>query len=183
MSIFRLFFVVLILYSCNVSKSISKVDSFQFPQSWEGKWKGDLEIFSGKGKKQTLEMELHILPIDSIGAWSWTIIYGTDKEKGKRSYILKPKDVENGIYAVDEQNSIVLDAYLLDKKLVERFEVMNNLLITSTELRGDVLVWEILVGSLNNLSVTGDTIVGKDTIPQVKGYPVTILQRAYLKKY
>ena len=84
-------------------------------------------------------MELHILPIDTSDAWSWTIFYGEDKVKGKRDYQLIPKDVEKGIYQVDEQNSILLDAYLFDGKLFERFEVMGCLLYTSPSPRDATL--------------------------------------------
>ena len=191
MNLFRLFLYALLFVGCNNAEvpttsnsSLSGNESeFSFPESWKGKWRGDLEIFSRKGKVQTIPMELHILPLDSAEAWSWTIYYGEDKVAGKRDYILKPKDVEQGIYVVDEQNSILLDAYLFDGKLVERFEVMGSLLTTMTELRGDQLVWEIISGSTENLTSTGDTIDGTDTIPEVKSYPMMVMQRAYLKRF
>ncbi len=190
MNLFRFFLCAILFFGCNQSETPSSSISlsgneteFSFPQSWKGKWKGDLEIFSRKGKAQTIPMELHIFPLDSTDAWSWTIYYGEDKITGKRDYVLKPKDVEQGIYVVDEQNSILLDAYLFDGKLVERFEVMGSLLTTMTELRGDQLVWEIISGSTENLTSTGDTIDGTDTIPEVKSYPMTVMQRAYLSRF
>ncbi len=186
MSFFRFFIFLTFLFSCNPpanqQASISEPKPIVFPKDWEGKWAGELKIFANTGLKQTLPMELHILPIDTADAWTWTIFYGENKVTGKRDYLLKPKDVEKGIYQVDEQNSILLDAYLFDGKLFERFEVMGNLLTTTTELRGNNLVWEIISGSLLNTTSSGNTIQGTDTIPEVKSYPINVMQRAYLSK-
>ena len=190
MSLFRLFLFLVFLSACAEKTSseseVSEAEiaslSVDFPKDWKGKWAGELKIFTGEGLKQTLPMELHILPLDSSENWSWTIFYGEDKVAGKRDYILQPKDVEKGIWQVDEQNSILLDAYLFDGKLFERFEVMGNLLTTTTELQGDKLVWEIISGSLTKTTSTGDTVDGTDTIPEVKSYPINVMQRAVLRR-
>jgi len=186
MSFFRFFIFFLFVVSCD-APTVSSDSSFEnkdvvFPDDWKGKWVGELKIFSNDGFKQKLPMELHILPVDTSDAWSWTIYYGEDKVAGKRDYFLIPKDTAKGIWQVDEQNSILLDAYLFDGKLFERFEVMGNLLTTTTELRGDNLVWEIISGSLENTISTGNAIDGRDTIPEVKSYPISVMQRAFLSK-
>lgn len=187
MSFFRLFLFLVFFSACAektilTSKVSSPVISEVFPEIWKGKWSGELKIFIGEGLKQSLPMELHILPIDSSEKWSWTIIYGEDKVAGKRDYQLIPKDPAKGIWQVDEQNSILLEAYLFDGKLFERFEVMDNLLTTTTELQGDKLVWEIISGSLSKTTATGNTIDGTDTIPEVKSYPIRVMQRAVLSR-
>jgi len=113
MSFFRLFLFLVFLSACAEKPSSDVVTSeatttakpIDFPEDWKGKWAGELKIFSNEGLKQSLSMELHILPLDSSGNWSWTIIYGEDKVAGKRDYVLQPKDVEKGIWQVDEQNT------------------------------------------------------------------------------
>ncbi|MCR9285834.1 MAG: hypothetical protein NXI23_00445 [Bacteroidetes bacterium] len=172
------------IFSFHIGQANNPIDSVDFPKSWEGIWKGELEIFNGMGKVQSLPMELHIFPNDtSVVRWSWTIIYGEDKEAGKRDYELIEKDKSKGIYLVDEKNTIVLDGFLLGGKFFERFEVMGNLLMTSTEkVNENELVWEIISGKLTPISTTGDQDFEGEEIPPVNGYGINILQRARLKK-
>ena len=104
-----------------------------FPNSWAGKWKGDLNIYNATGLAQSVPMELHILPVDSTDYFTWTIIYGPDRQAGLRPYLLKPVDQEKGVYSIDEQNTIVMENFLLGNKLYGRFEVMGNLLLSTVE--------------------------------------------------
>ncbi|RMG88500.1 MAG: hypothetical protein D6714_00590 [Bacteroidetes bacterium] len=160
----------------------SATDTLPFPQSWEGKWTGELEIFSPKGKVQSLPMELHILPL-SAGHWTWTLIYGEDKVAGKRDYELIEIDPAKGLYKVDEKNTIVLEGYFLGGKFFQRFEVMGSLILTSTEKTGpDTLHWEIISGNLTPVSTTGGEPFQGENIPPVNGYEIQVLQRALLKK-
>ena len=157
------------------------IDSLTFPASWEGIWRGNLEIFNHEGLKQTLPMELHILPISDSDRYTWTIFYGEDKVAGKRDYELVPVDTSKGIYAVDEKNSIAMEGYLLGGKYFQRFEVMGSLLLTTTEKIDDkTLIWEIISGKLEAVSSTGKQEVDGEEMPEVKAYPVNVLQRARL---
>lgn len=161
--------------------SLFAQDLKDFPKAWEGKWKGQLEIFGPQGKVNEVEMELHILPSDSTD-YTWTIIYGPDKEKGKRDYIIRMTDPKKAQFEVDERNSIYLDAYLLGGKLFERFEVMDNMLLATTEMVGEELWFEILSGTMLNPRSTGNTTHGEDEIPEVKSYQVNVFQKAVLKR-
>ena len=69
---------------CSAQDKIS-LDSVSsnFPASWEGKWKGQLEIFNANGKVQELPMELHILKSDTSDSFSYSIIYGPDPENSE----------------------------------------------------------------------------------------------------
>jgi hypothetical protein len=125
---------------------------------------------------------LHILPLDSAGRYSWTIIYGEDKEAGRRSYELAPIDPEKGFYAIDEKNSIVLESYLLGGKLFSSFEVMGNHILSSYEKRGEELLFEIISGRMDPVSVTGGQEGDESGIPPVKAFPVIVTQRAALKR-
>ena len=153
-----------------------------FPASWQGKWAGTLEIINPKGKVQELPMELHILPVDSSDKYTWTIIYGEDKEAGTGPYELIPVDTTKGLYWLDEKNSIRIEAYLLDNKLYQWFEVQGTLIFSTTEKVGDELIWELVSGDAAPVSVTGGQVVEGEEIPPVKTYPAKVLQKARLSK-
>lgn len=154
----------------------------EFPQEWIGNWKGDLEIFNAKGKAQTIDMELHIQPLDSL-IYTWTIIYKADTIRDERKYFLKTKDAAKGRYEIDEGNSIVLDAYLLGGVLYEQFEVMGSTILTRTEKQGENLVFEILAGKTEPANTTGGITHEGEEIPAVKSFPLTNYQKAILKKF
>lgn len=155
-------------------------DSLVLPEEWIGRWAGNLEIYSLQGKQQEVPMELHILPRDSC--YTYTIIYGEDKEAGKRDYLLKPVQPELGWYKVDEQNTIEMDAYLLNGKMYSRFEVMGNLLLSTAEVQDGVMTYEIISGKLEPVRTTGNETFEGENIPQVKAYPIQVRQVAYLKR-
>lgn len=157
-------------------------DSLSFPESWEGIWTGTLDIFTQKGKTQSLPMELHILPIDTSDNHTFWIIYGEDKVAGLRPYELVTIDAEKGHYAIDEKNSIQMEAYLMENTLIQRFEVMNNMLITTNEKIGDTITWQIISGKMDAVSSTGQRKVDGEEIPEVKAFPIANMQKAFLTK-
>jgi hypothetical protein len=53
-------------------------------------------------------MELHITPLEAPGRWTFRIVYNGEP----RDYVLIEVDAGKGLYQVDEQNSIVVDAKL-----------------------------------------------------------------------
>ncbi len=157
-------------------------DSLSFPESWEGIWTGTLDIFNSKGKAQSLPMELHILPIDTSDNHTFWIIYGEDKKAGLRPYELVTIDAEKGLYAVDEKNSIQMEAYLMGNTLIQRFEVMNTMLITTNEKIGDTIIWQIISGNMDPVSSTGQQKVDGEDIPEVKAFPIANMQKAFLTR-
>jgi hypothetical protein len=165
-----IFFLGLALFLADTSIAQTKLDA------WVGVWKGQLQIFSGEGKKQEIPMELHILPLDSGQRYIWKIIY----DKSPRDYNLLPKEPLKGIYTLDENNGIQMDMTLLDNSFVSCFEVMDNLLISSYRLEGKQIVSEIFSFSKKNLSKTGN--LPDKQIPEVISYPPTVLQKAVLMK-
>ncbi|NNE28435.1 MAG: hypothetical protein HKN16_02285 [Saprospiraceae bacterium] len=151
-----------------------------FPASWEGSWQGDLAIYKGEGLQQTIPMELVIQSKDSTDHYDWWIIYGEDKEAGKRAYELKPVDKEKGAWLVDEKNSILLDCYFFANKLWSRYEVMENLILITNEVNGDEMIFEVISGNLEAPRVTGKTLHEGEEIPEVKAFPISVMQRAKL---
>lgn len=152
-----------------------------FPEDFVGDWIGDLKIYGSKGLKQIIPMELIIEPIDSI-RYTWSLIYGEDKEAGLRPYELIVVDKELGHYATDEKNSIVLDGYVLGGKFYEEFEVMGSLLLMSIEKRDDIIIFEIVVSKYESIQTTGDTIIREEKIPPVQSFKMTTRQVAELKR-
>lgn len=172
----------LLLFSIPTFSQTNTPDILSFPQSWEGIWTGTLDIFTPKGKSQSLPMELHIMPSETTDNHTFWIIYGEDKEKGLRPYEMVTIDAARGLYAVDEKNTIQMEAYLLGNTLIQRFEVMNMMLITINEKIGDTIVWQTISGKLNAISSTGNQDVDGAEIPEVKAYPIGNLQKAILTR-
>jgi hypothetical protein len=158
-------------------------DSLPFPERWSGEWSGMLDIHTTQGLAQSLPMELHILPIDTSDNYTWTLIYGENKEEGVRDYVLETIDAEKGLYRIDEKNSILLEAYLFGEVFVQWFDVGGSLLIVRMEKMGpNTIEWEILSGSMEPISTTGGTTFKGEEIPEVRTYPFVVRQAATLER-
>jgi hypothetical protein len=153
-----------------------------FPYSWLGLWEGNLEIYNSKGLSQSLPMQLDLGETETTGVFKWNIIYGADREKGLRPYLLRTLDASKGLYQNDEVNTIKMEAYYIGGRLFSTFSVQGNLLTSIQEKKGDEMHWEIIFGKDTPVSTTGNQVVKGDTIPAVKTMPVLINQRAILKR-
>ena len=154
----------------------------KFPQTWFGIWSGELNIYSPQGVKQTIPMELEIGPTNQEDVFIWAITYGEDKVNGRRSYELKVINVEQGLYVIDEKNTIELESYLYHNRFISRFEVQGNLLICTYEKRKEEIVFEVIAGAHQpGITSGGETFEGNE-IPVVQSYPISVSQRAFLKK-
>ncbi|ULQ52347.1 hypothetical protein [Flavihumibacter fluvii] len=149
-----------------------------FPASWQGKWKGTLDWYQGPVKRQSVDMELHILPTDSADQYSWRLIYGK-QQQDNRPYILRPYDKSKGHWLIDELNSIILDQFLIGDRFCGSFSVGGNTILNTYALSGDSLVVEFYNSQEKAIAITG----GRDTtIPKVKSYGIRSFQRAVLKR-
>jgi hypothetical protein len=153
-----------------------------FPYSWLGLWEGTLEIYNAKGLSQSLPMQLDLDETETTGVFKWNIIYGADREKGLRPYLLRTLDASKGLYQNDEVNTIKMEAYYIGGRLFSTFSVQGNLLTSIQEKKGDEMHWEIIFGKENPVSTTGNQVFKGDTIPAVKTMPILINQRAILKR-
>lgn len=126
-------------------------------------------------------MQLRIQPTEDSLRFQMHIVYGVDTVAGLRPYELVIVDPGKGLYAIDEKNSIVMESYLLGGKLYNRFEVQGNLLLSTTELIGDKLEFEVISGNMAPVSITGGK-AETDEIPPVKAYPVVTRQWALLQR-
>ena len=157
-------------------------DSLPFPQSWLGYWEGDLEIFKENKVVQTIPMALELMEIDTSENFTWAIIYGEDKEAGRRPYEMEVVDAEKGYFLVDEKNTIKLESYLFQNKLLCWYEVMGNQILSIQEKHGDEMTFEIIFGSTEPVSITGNQTFEGEDIPEVKTFPIGGYQRAVLRK-
>ncbi len=157
-------------------------DSLPFPQSWLGDWEGTLKIFKDNKVVQNVPMELELAQMDSSANFTWAIIYGEDKETGRRPYELELIDTDKGQYRIDEKNSILLESYLYGNKLLCWYEVMGSQILSIYEKRGDKIIFEIIFGSSEPVSITGDQKYQGEDIPAVSTFPIGGYQRAVLTK-
>lgn len=163
-------------------KDSLSTDTLEFPESWLGNWIGELEIYKSNKVVQIIPMELELLAVDSMDNFVWAIIYGEDREAGRRAYELETLDAEKGLYLVDEKNTIKLEAYLFDNKLMSWYDVMGNKILSIQEKRGDEMIFEIVFGSSEPVSTTGGKAFQGEEIPIVKTFPIGGYQRALLRK-
>ncbi len=148
-----------------------------FPQSWTGNWKGELSWYQGTVKEpKKVPMELRIQPTDSIGTWSWQIIYGSET-KDNRPYKLIAKDTAKGHWIIDENNGILLDQFLIAGKFSGAFTVQNSTIVNSYWMEKDKLVVEFHSISAKPLATTGK---GNDDSPFVDSYKMNSYQKAIL---
>lgn len=149
-----------------------------FPHTWEGIWKGELNIYSPKSQKpvQTLEMQLNITPLDET-RWSWEIVYLIG-EGDIRKYELKKGNSETD-WLIDEKNGIILTQALLGDKLVGSFSIENSLIINSYAFTGQSIVVEFYSTQLRSENRTGE---GTEQSPFVYNHKVGNYQKAVLLK-
>jgi len=159
----------------------TRIESISFPEDWVGRWKGDLKIYSGLGLQDQLKMELIIEPIAGSENYTFVIVYDTGLELTKRNYELIVVDKAQGLFLVDEKNSILIESYFIGGKWFQRFEVAGSKLNCTIEMQNKNLIWEISSGKSEKISTTGDKNI--EGIYEVNTFPVGVYQRAVLSKF
>lgn len=162
----------------------AQTPSGDFPASWQGNWTGTLEIFNGKGKVQSVAMTVEIHQIDTSkeGRYTFGLVYGS-KEQDWRPYELVPVKPESGVWKVDEKNSIAMESYCYGPKLLCWFTVQGSRILCTYEKTDDqTMVFEVISGSETAVSTTGNTKQETEDIPEVKTFPMSVFQRAVLKR-
>ncbi len=155
----------------------------KFPESWFGEWTGKLEIFNNKGLSQSVPMTCVMSPTDTAGVFNWNIIYGEDRVKGLRPYLLRTIDATKGHYLCDEMNTIKMESYLLGNKLFCNYTVAGNWITSIYEKQNaDTMIFEIIFGKEKAVSESGGLKVKEEEIPVVKAFPVVIHQKAVLTR-
>lgn len=149
-----------------------------FPNDFFGKYKGKLNIHNAKGS-QVIDMELHLLPTDSVGKYVYTIIYKSEKIDQERKYTLIEKDNTKGSFVIDENNGIILNAFVADNTLYSIFEVQGSLLTTTEYFKDNYVDFEIMYTQRDKVEKTGKNT---EEVPEVLSFPVMSVQKARLFK-
>ena len=178
------YFLLAISYSSCVSgHKLNAKAQKAFPENWIGNWGGTLKIYAGKGLVQIVPMEVIIKKIDTSDVrYNFELIYGENKQEGRRPYQLIVKDPSNGLFVNDEMNSIQMEEYFIGNKLYCWFEVEGTLLLSTFEKMDNKLFFEIVAGSSIPISNSGGQKFNGEDIPLVKTYPVKSCQKATLIK-
>jgi hypothetical protein len=158
-------------------KTVNKTNkTVGFPTSFIGHWKGTLQWMVVGKIKQSFTMQLIVKPTDSIGQYTWQIIYG-DSATDNRPYLLKPIDTAKGHWVIDETDGIVLDSYVFGNSIKGAFTVMNNTVVDSYTVDDNTMRVEFLSINLNKKNITGK---GTAEVPFVDSYAVKSAQSGTL---
>lgn len=163
-------FSFLLLFISIISFAQDKI----FPNDFFGIYRGKIEISSPQGK-QEFDMEFHLKNTDTIGTYKYTLIYN----KQARNYFLIEKDIDKGQYIIDENNGIILQTTVFNKAIYSIFEVMGNLISNTIHFYDTYIDFEIAMSRTSQIEITGK---GTQEIPEVKTYPIPIIQKARLYK-
>lgn len=158
---------------------LNAVYAQEFPKNWEGRWKGELNIYDSKSVKpvMNLRMELYIEYVnDSV--WNWKIIYITPDKQDIRAYELY-KTAKPGKWIMDEKNGIQLNQTFICNRLISSFSIEKTLLVASYWLENNVMNFEIVVTNLTPESTTGS---GNEASPSIGNHPVNSYHRAVMYK-
>lgn len=173
-------FIIVLLLSLTLSATgftFSKSNNPLNPlNEWTGVWSGELDIKTSDGKSSKVEMNLTISETETPGEWKWVTNYGGSLTK---DYILKAVDSENGIYKLDENNSIILDFYFTDNVFYSTFSVQKNILFSKYEFSNGEINFEVVSSPMHSPNITGNE---NDESGPVDSYPVYAVQKAVLKK-
>ena len=154
-------------------------DSLSFPMSWIGHYKGQLNIYPDNKNVSSFEMALRIGAADLSGHYPWTLIYNNEDV---RAYGLIELDKEQGLYKIDEYNSIRLEAYYKGDHFISKFNVMGSDLLVDYEKIGEDIRIRFYISSDKSVSQSGGEVFATDTVPTVKAFPILVFQEALLKK-
>ena len=89
---YLILFFSMVTTSLAIGQNSTSAQLKTFPDEWLGVWEGTLHIYNHQNILQSIPMSLENLRTDSADIFQWVIIYGEDKIKGKRDYILKTKN-------------------------------------------------------------------------------------------
>jgi hypothetical protein len=149
-----------------------------FPKNFIGNWVGTMQWMVAGKPTQNFKMQLHIQPTDSVGQYTWQIIYG-DKEQDNRPYILKPVDSAKQHWMVDELNGIILDTYIHGNCAHGAFTVQGNTIVDNYCVDGNRMLVEFLSVKLGEKKQSGNNTPDS---PNVDSYRIASYQKGTLKR-
>lgn len=151
-----------------------------FPEDWLGTWEGDFVGYNQMNKAYELTMRMEITETENPNRWHWKTIYPATEQTEEivKDYYLEAIDLEKGYFVTDEDNSILLDTYLVENTFYSRFLVQENLILSMYRWENGKINFEIVFGNDEPNQTTG----GEEDIPEVQSYAIPIIQKATLEK-
>ena len=143
-------------------------------EQYLGRYTGELKIFNANGI-HSIPMEFHFLETNDPERFDYVLIYNNEP----RNYTLIVQDKENGRYVLDENNGIVLPTTYKDGVFYSLFEVQGSLLTSRIAFQADAADFEIIFSNTTDKTITGGE---EKDIPQVTGYPISVVQKARLTR-
>ena len=90
---------------------------------------------------------------------------------------------EKGLYRIDEKNSIVIEAYLRNNRvLTSFFKVSESFIIATYTKENENLIFEIISAKSDPASITGNTKSGEEEIQEITTFPINGRQKAIMEK-
>lgn len=170
----------LLFYISLMISTISFSMAQTFPEDWLGTWEGNFIGYNQMNKVYELTMRMEITETENPNRWHWKTIYPAtaQTEEIVKDYYLEVVDLEKGHFITDEDNSILLDTYLVENTFYSRFLVQNNLILSMYRWENEKIHFEIVFGNDEPIQTTG----GEEDIPEVQSYTIPIIQKATLEK-
>ena len=142
-----------------------------FPERCLGQWQGTMYLYAEGKVHDSVAVTFTVARTDTAGTYTWRTDYLSPQYTLSKDYQLKVQPDTPYHHLLDEGDGIVLHAYEFGDKLYSLFAVQDQLMVSSYELRGEQLIFEISISP-----ATG--------IPQaeVTSYAVPRLQRVVLKR-
>lgn len=148
-----------------------------FPYSFVGQWKGELQWFqTGKQEPQKIPMQLKILPADTVGQFTWQLVYGMNNEDN-RPYILKPVDTVKGHWVIDEKKTVLCWTSIL------LANVFMGLLLYKQPQSLTVIGWRVINFSLNFIVYRQSLLVKQAVVVQMFRLLIVMHSKVFKKLY
>ena len=160
--------IVLLLVSF---KGQGQSDLKTFPEDYLGVYAGTLSISSPDDDPKEIPMEFQLTKTDTADKYNYILIY----DGQPREYNLIKRDDSGVMFAIDENNGIVLDAVFLNNTLHSLFTVEDNFLHSRMEFGNDTIQFEIISSDAREFIETG-----KNMDLEIFSCPIGVVQRSTL---
>ena len=132
-----------------------------------GEHRGLLQMFPDRGRPP-VAMGLDVVPIDGEpGRLRWVLRYGDGDRQQVRDYRLLVDDADAGRYRIDEQNGIVLDAWLHGGELISVFAAGGQTLVVRYQAVADGVRFGLEAFASDGHSPAGSAAASGSSPPEV----------------
>lgn len=121
-----------------------------FPDKCLGVWEGQMYIYVQNALRDSVAVRFTAAASDSVGVYIWKTEYLSENEPIIKDYKLRVDDLSKGRYLLDEGNGIGIIEFNYGDKLYSAFQTENIYLTSTTELRGEKLIFEVSSGRIIN---------------------------------